>query len=522
MDSLSKSRKRGLGGARPGSQKKRVRISREVMSPAEDVRSENSEPYTDESSETNEDHSSPSTAATPTTLSSPRRKYPSEEKIHHCPFDGCSKSFNRPARLAEHVRSHNNDRPFRCEQPGCDKDFLREAHLTHHIKSAHTTIRDHVCDIDGCEKSFLTATRLRRHKAAHEGRDKYRCNDFPPCNETFRKHSTLQKHITSVHHHKKPYPCTQLDLATSKPCNQAFDTAYRLRTHEGRVHGGLRFWCAECPSTTSATLSSGLGFPTYNLLQDHLRTIHPPTCTHCSLPCSTQRELRRHVEIVHSMEEDPSVIRPHACDHQGCTRSFSKKFNLTVHKRSVHDDERPFICSDDPACARAFKTKASLALHVRTAHHGLLNPRTKTARSLSTTASSIDDTIDSKKKKGKRSALTHLTGAHYADPLARPLTCPIPTCDFRFAREYDRTGHLRARHGLADAEIAMVGRDGIDGMNDYDDGLDDDDGQVWEDDEMAFDRFLDEHDGDVDMADAEMLDQAEELLPIDPALSGEV
>ncbi|KAI9823929.1 MAG: Strongly-conserved Zn-finger binding protein (TFIIIA) [Thelocarpon impressellum] len=324
--------------------------------------------------------------ATPLTPLSPRRKFPSEEKIHHCPHEACGKSFNRPARLAEHLRSHTNDRPFGCRHDGCEKRFLRESHLSHHVKSAHTSVREHVCGSPGCTKRFLTATRLRRHQAVHEGQEKFRCSGHAPCNETFRKHATLQRHITSAHLNKKPFPCAQVDPVTGARCTQAYDTAGRLKTHEGRVHGGLRFWCSECPSSSIAASSAtgastpmsahenlGLGFSTYALLQSHLRSAHPPTCELCAQPCSSQRELRQHLEIHHLPDADPGLLgrRTYTCEEPTCRRTFTKKYNLTIHTRTVHGGEKRFACTqvqDEASCGRAFKTKASLESHVRSQH----------------------------------------------------------------------------------------------------------------------------------------------------------
>ena len=130
--------------------------------------------------------------ATPfSTTSSRRERYPSECKTLPCPFEGCDKAFNRPARLQEHLRSHNNERIFKCDVEDCDKTFLRITHLQHHVKSAHTNVRDYVCDYPGCGKSFVNGSRLRRHVATHDGHDKYRCTEYLPCNETVRKHLSL-------------------------------------------------------------------------------------------------------------------------------------------------------------------------------------------------------------------------------------------------------------------------------------------------------------------------------------------
>ncbi|KAK2765349.1 Strongly-conserved Zn-finger binding protein (TFIIIA) [Arachnomyces sp. PD_36] len=408
---------------------------------------------------------------TPITPFSPASaKYPSELKTHHCPFDNCSKSFNRPARLTEHLRSHNNDRIFKCLAEGCDKTFLRASHLSHHTKSAHTAIRDYTCDRDGCGKTFVTGSRLRRHLAAHEGRDKYRCTEYAPCNETFRKHSTLQKHITMVHLNKKPFPCPDTDPVTGRPCTQAFDTAGHLRAHQGRLHGGPRFTCTECTQSETnneTNIPRELGFPTYALLQQHLRAAHPPSCPHCSTTCSSTKELRRHLELAHgnvSLEDR----KTHRCEYPGCDRSFTKKGNLTVHVRTVHEGEKRFVCGETDlstsgkvvgwdagdGCGKKYGSKLALEEHVRTAHLGFKNAKAERREQMGLSR-------PGGRRRGARpaagdtaaSTLTALTGDGYVEPAGRNVPCFVETCEQLFSRDYDLWLHMSGVHGFEEDDI---------------------------------------------------------------------
>lgn len=393
-------------------------------------------------------------------------KYPSDLKTYSCSYEGCSKAFNRPARLAEHVRSHKNERIFNCTYDDCDKTFLRASHLNHHVKSAHTLIRDYVCEREGCGKTFVTGSRLRRHLAAHEGRDKYRCTSYQPCNETFRKHSTLQKHIMMVHLHQKPFPCPNLDPATEQPCTQAFDTAGHLRAHERRMHGGSRFTCTECAAKNQGGDGTDSGnatvsFLTYTLLQNHMRSAHPPTCPNCSTTCSSARELRRHLEIAHgdiSLEER----KVHPCDFPGCGRSFTKKGNLNVHVRTVHEGQKRFVCgetdlstskkiegwSGNGACGKRYGSKLALEEHVRTAHLGFKNSKAeKRAQGGQTTAKSAAPLP---------SNLALLTGEGYAEESGRHIPCLLEGCPHYFRRDYDLWLHMSATHGLESNDIQIL------------------------------------------------------------------
>ncbi|PGH19202.1 hypothetical protein AJ80_04173 [Polytolypa hystricis UAMH7299] len=413
---------------------------------------------------------------TPITPFSPASsRYPSDRKTHLCPFDGCGKAFNRPARLTEHLRSHNNERIFHCSHDGCDKTFLRASHLNHHVKSAHTTIRDYICDREGCGKTFVTGSRLRRHLAAHDGRDKFRCTEYPPCNETFRKHSTLQRHVMMSHLNQKPFPCPHTDPTTGKKCIQAFDTAGHLRAHEARIHGGARFTCTECQD--QALEDTGVGnpegvttrreatFATYALLQAHMRSIHPPTCPDCRMICSSSRELRRHLEIAHgnvSLEER----KIHPCDYPGCGRSFTKKGNLNVHIRTVHDGEKRFICGEtdlstskkiqgwngEDACGKRYGSKLALEEHVRTAHLGFKNAKAEKRERLG-----IEPKLSKKEQtQAGPSHLAMLTGEGYVEESGRHILCLIEQCDHRFHRDYDLWVHMSGKHGLEENDIQLL------------------------------------------------------------------
>ncbi|KAK2747536.1 Strongly-conserved Zn-finger binding protein (TFIIIA) [Myotisia sp. PD_48] len=442
-----------------------------IFDDVEQLSSSYSSPLSDAEESGNDSDPQP----TPVTPFSPvSSKYPSDLKTHLCPYEDCSKAFNRPARLTEHIRSHKNERIFNCAYADCEKSFLRASHLNHHVKSAHTLIRDYVCDREGCGKAFATGSRLRRHYAAHEGRDKYRCTEHPPCVETFRKHSTLQKHITMVHLNQKPFPCLNSDTLTGKKCTQAFDTAGHLRAHERRIHEGDRFTCTECLNVSGDQEMGGelenngeassFRFSTYALLQAHMRTVHPPTCPNCTLTCSSTRELRQHIEISHgdiSLEER----RTHPCTHLGCSRSFTKKGNLNVHVRTVHNGEKRFVCGetdlstskrldgwiDQEGCGRRYGSKLALEEHVRTAHLGFRNARTERKAQLKG-----DDDKSAPNKTGIPSHLTLLTGEGYERESARHIPCLLVGCAHRFKRDYDLWLHMGATHGLESNDTQLL------------------------------------------------------------------
>jgi uncharacterized Zn-finger protein len=135
---------------------------------------------TESDSDSDEAHSGESdvmemlTPRTPSARSTPKPKYASEARKFPCTYPNCPKSFNRPAKLADHLRSHSNERPFKCTHGGCGKSFTRRTSLKDHIQCLHTHVRDHVCHWEGCDKRFRTPTKLKNHIAIHEGHERFR------------------------------------------------------------------------------------------------------------------------------------------------------------------------------------------------------------------------------------------------------------------------------------------------------------------------------------------------------------
>lgn len=381
-----------------------------------------------------------------TPITAPQTPLPTGSKTLHCPYKGCTKSFNRQARLTEHIRSHTNERPFTCPEEECNKAFLRDSHLKHHIKSAHTNQRNYPCTWTNCDKKFATGTRLRRHEASHQTKEKYTCKGYEGCNETFRKHATLSRHILSVHENRKPFPCTELDAATAEQCLLRFDTAEKLRSHKRAVHDQTRFICSDCSPPLNVS-DKQVSFTTYALLQEHITVFHPPSCPQCSLVCTSEKELRRHLELLHDVvdeqaekKSDPSF----PCTYPSCTRSFTKKGNLNVHVKTVHEHRKDFVCGETElklplqelqkgdavdsqsqeiiGCGRHFTSKATLEEHVRTAHLGMNSKRAERNKKRRAERVAKMEEVDIKNGRTKRrkqtrggiSTIAELTGSAQA------------------------------------------------------------------------------------------------------------
>ncbi|KAK3375002.1 hypothetical protein B0H63DRAFT_503023 [Podospora didyma] len=363
------------------------------------------------------------------------RRFPSDLKTIKCTFNGCPKTFNRPARLAAHLRSHTNDRPHRCPYDGCGKDYLEEKHLAQHIKGSHTHEKRYTCEEAGCGKSFVTATRLRRHAAVHEGAERFRCRGYEGCSQSFRKHQTLQRHIRVAHLEQPAYTCG------NDGCSSGFDTAGALRRHIEREHGELKFWCDECGNAGDGEGEEPrcIGFTTILLLQAHMRREHI-NCMFCDTKCGSQTDLERHIDIYHSgtTVEDRKTIE---CTWDGCDKRFTRVSNLNTHIKTAHEGLR-FVCGQvdtfgiediadwnwmEEGCGATFISKLKLEEHVRYIHLG----RTRPPKLYPIPSSTLPETV-----------AEEMTGV----ALARNIVCTVLGCPARFIRHADLDRHLQTDH----------------------------------------------------------------------------
>lgn len=370
-----------------------------------------------------------------TTVTTPRAKFPSDLKTLPCTWPGCPKTFNRPARLRDHLNSHTNSRPFKCPYDDCDKDYTVDKHLKQHIKSQHTQERNHVCQKEGCGKSFVTGTRLKRHQTVHEGAERFRCDE---CGQSFRKKDTLSKHVRKDHQGRKAFSCPE------QGCDVEFETKSSLHRHREREHGEAKFWCGECePKTLPDGTVQRVGFTTEVLLQAHIKQDHQ-NCMFCDFKSAGAYQLEQHVEMHHS-GKSVQDRRTWECTYDYCNKKFTSKYNRTNHVRTAHEGFR-FVCgevdfsgpdfegwSNNRGCGDTFSAKARLEDHVRFIHLGQERPK------ISMPASTQPDLI------------SDLSGVARLEKA----TAPCPHCMDVFTRYADLNTHINKMHGRDDFAASL-------------------------------------------------------------------
>ncbi|RPD63072.1 hypothetical protein L227DRAFT_473071, partial [Lentinus tigrinus ALCF2SS1-6] len=405
-----------------------------------------------------------------------------------CTYEGCSKAYAKPSRLAEHERSHTGDRPYVCTI--CNKTYLRENHLQAHARThLPNSAKPYLCEQLGCGKRFWTSQHLRVHTELHRGEKLFKCSESN-CDAAFAKHHQLREHICTVHSPPgtKPYRCVHLG------CTKSFTTNQKLTAH-AKTHDDKRYTCVHesCvpPEGVEATY-----YPTWSALQHHTRTAHPPTCPYSSCNGKTftqQKGLRAHLKIHAQRDQEADmddailgsgsenederprkrrrggeVGRDWVCEVDRCGKDFKSKKALNTHHNIAHLGRRDFICPHEH-CKRAFGYKHLLQRHLAKLHAPVeLVPDDHDSGNEGDTADTdhdVDDGVDIDFLTGKAYAIQ----AREAVKQAVKLQCPFPhlppflsgeegsmpssskrgpSCHYVFSRAYDLRRHLQAEHGI--------------------------------------------------------------------------
>lgn len=99
--------------------------------------------------------------------------------IFHCPIPGCGSTFTRHFNLKGHLRSHNDERPYKCLYDGCPK--------CEHCDSPGIERHTNISAVVG----FARQHDCKRHMLLHEGLRPFECEG---CGKKFARLDALTRH----------------------------------------------------------------------------------------------------------------------------------------------------------------------------------------------------------------------------------------------------------------------------------------------------------------------------------------
>ncbi|ODV58655.1 Pzf1p ASCRUDRAFT_77668 [Ascoidea rubescens DSM 1968] len=239
------------------------------------------------------------------------------EKKYKCTYENCPKEYHKPSLLQQHIRSHENIRPFKCSIKSCEASFLRNSHLKAHLES-HKLNEEKAFKCLVCSKGFDSNQKFKRHEITHVA--SFKCT-YAGCDETFYKKNSLRFHINRVHEPKN----------ICKQCGKLFTRPYKLLMHLEKNHDITAY-----PCTFSNCF---LKFKNWSSLQNHIKTDHPKlSCTQCGKQCVGESGLRMHM-VIHNTKKVLKIWN--CCICNDINASYHKKDLLINHYKEVHDNILP-------------------------------------------------------------------------------------------------------------------------------------------------------------------------------------
>lgn len=108
-------------------------------------------------------------------------------------FDVLTRSVRRASdrqfNLKGHIRSHNEERPFKCSFPGCEKSESDSTVSASYRKVSRVMLTD--IESDSFRSGFARAHDAKRHSLLHAGKKPFECEN---CHRTFARFDALSRH----------------------------------------------------------------------------------------------------------------------------------------------------------------------------------------------------------------------------------------------------------------------------------------------------------------------------------------
>ncbi|XP_071806643.1 histone H4 transcription factor-like [Asterias amurensis] len=205
------------------------------------------------------------------------------QETYPCQWEGCETITKTKYKLAEHLRSHTQEKRFACND--CGSLFSNRAKFIDHIaRQLALELQNYQCS--HCSKIFANERLLRDHMRHHVNH--YKC---PKCDMTCINPSMLKSHIKWKHSSDRPYSC---DL-----CDHRCKSTSALRRHV-TTHATNIMICDEpnC-SYTAGTMST---------MKKHVMRNHgdekkqPYECHVCNTRYSCGATLTRHLKMKHKFK----------------------------------------------------------------------------------------------------------------------------------------------------------------------------------------------------------------------------
>ncbi|CAK9822286.1 Zinc finger protein Xfin [Anthophora retusa] len=243
------------------------------------------------------------------------RQFKTEEvSLHYC--EKCNKGFHKRYLLRRHMKGCQNYRKdpgallTRCR--ACERIFKDRASLQKHIENHHSTYTCHLCNETITSKLGI----MTHNRVKHMDHPDLTCN-FGSCKKLFRTKEDLEAHKKDHRYHTTPNVC---DF-----CGDTVENKLKLKMHVLSLH----------------------------------RNEIGVSCGVCLIPMKDPKELKGHVEEVHS----GVLSRPNTC--QVCGKQYASKWKAFDHTKKCHGK----VFRTCKQCLAVFTEDSAIRDHYETVHN---------------------------------------------------------------------------------------------------------------------------------------------------------
>ncbi|XP_057651546.1 zinc finger protein 431-like [Diorhabda carinulata] len=262
-------------------------------------------------------------------------KNDSNRKPKMYPCSICNEKFTL-TKLRDHMTIHStNMKQYMCEV--CGKQFAYKTSLRFHKHSKVT--EESLCDL--CGKSFISQFSLKLHKQrVHVEMEGFSC-EF--CDKLFEKNQHRIIHERQ-HTGEKPYECNI--------CGKNFTKRSLLETHLKGHDSNIKFQCSTCHQI----------FLTSELLTQHEKVHKASRKKRTKKVEKSKCDMCNHLVIdLDGHKQAHNAGFTYVCGY--CNEGFTKRYDLTTHKISVHFTKRRIFKCD--ICDKSVTTSQMLESHRR-------------------------------------------------------------------------------------------------------------------------------------------------------------
>ncbi|XP_065346054.1 oocyte zinc finger protein XlCOF6-like [Cloeon dipterum] len=262
-----------------------------------------------------------------------------EKKNICCKFCENFTTFSSNQMLRYHMKRYHPELPVTCTHYGCKESFKSRSEWILHINLSHKEGINH--DLYLCEHCEFFTTHeflLRKHEQAKHKPKIFKCDS---CDAKFGSKVLVNKHFKRCHTFENCKSCGQVVTLGYKPfhtkpsvcsrCKVSFDCSGLNQLHKKSCKSVL-LKCTEC----------GKPFTLNKQLNRHVKIVHTKStifrCGHCDQILYEKHQIIKHMQRKHF----PKTIK---CDE--CDKLYSSESFLKYHKQRWHEYVRCAECGQE-------------------------------------------------------------------------------------------------------------------------------------------------------------------------------